>query len=112
MYLLVIGWLYVAFMMAIAEAFHANGSVLGAIVTFVFYGLMPTALAVYLMGTPSRRRAVKAREAEQTAAAIAALTPPPAPREALVAASTQPDAGGQAATAAQATGVAAVREKP
>lgn len=103
MYLLVIGWLYVAFMMAIAEAFHANGSVLGAIVTFVMYGLLPTALAVYLMGSPSRRRAVKAKEAEQAAAAALAAK----------AVSSQPDAGSHSpASAAQPDGISPVGEKP
>jgi mannose/fructose/N-acetylgalactosamine-specific phosphotransferase system component IID len=55
MYLVVIAWLYVAVMMALAEAFSGNGTVLGAIVTFFLYGLLPISLVVYLMGTPLRR---------------------------------------------------------
>lgn len=35
MYIVVIGWLYVALMMAVAEASNTNGSVLGAIFTFL-----------------------------------------------------------------------------
>ena len=70
MYLVVIAWMYVVLMMAVAEATSANGTVLGAIVTFFLYGLMPLALVVYLMGTPQRRRRIKAREAEEHAAAV------------------------------------------
>ncbi len=65
MYLLIIGWLYVALMMSVAEATHPTGTVLGAIITFVLYGAAPVSLAVYLMATPARRRAIKAREAAE-----------------------------------------------
>lgn len=56
MYLVVIGWLYVAVMMSVAEATNTNGTFLGAIVTFFLYGFMPVALVIYLMGRPARRR--------------------------------------------------------
>ena len=56
MYLVAIAWLYVAVMMAIAEAMHSQGTVLGAIITFVLYGVLPLALVMYLLGTPMRRR--------------------------------------------------------
>ena len=49
LYIVVIGWLYVALMMAVAEATNANGSLLGAIVTFLLYGVGPVSLVVYLM---------------------------------------------------------------
>jgi hypothetical protein len=62
MYLVVIAWLYVAVMMALAEAFSGTGTVLGAIVTFFLYGLLPISLVVYLMGTPLRRKARLAAE--------------------------------------------------
>ena len=62
MYLIVIAWLYVTLLMALAEAFSTQGSVLGAIITFVFYGLLPMALVVYLMGTPLRRKAIRKQE--------------------------------------------------
>ena len=72
-HLIVIGWLYVAVMMAVAEATSTTGTVLGAIFTFLLYGLAPVALVVYLMGTPGRRRAIRQREAEaQEAARLAA----------------------------------------
>ena len=91
MYLVAIGWLYVALMMSVAEATNTNGSVLGAIVTFLFYGLGPVALVVYLMGSPMRIRAVKKREAEEIAAARNAAQA--ASPETLV----EPDAGGKPA---------------
>ena len=95
MYLVVIAWMYVTLMMAVAEATSTQGSVLGAIVTFVLYGLVPMTLVVYLMRAPGRRKALRAREAAERAAATAAS-------------GAAPDAGGHAA----ADTVAPVREKP
>ena len=69
MYIVPIAWLYVALMMAVAEATHTNGTILGALITFVLYGVAPVALVVYLMGAPARRRAIKAREAAERATA-------------------------------------------
>lgn len=77
MYLVVIAWLYVTLMMAAAEATASNGSLLGALVTFVLYGLLPMGIVVYLMGSPARRRAIKRKEAEELG--NAAPAPPPAP---------------------------------
>ncbi len=65
MYLIPIAWLYVALMMAVAEATNSNGTVLGALVTFVLYGLLPIGLLLYFMGTPARNRARLAQEARQ-----------------------------------------------
>ena len=50
MYLIVIAWLYVTLLMALAEAFSTQGTVLGAIITFVLYGVLPMSLVVYLAG--------------------------------------------------------------
>ncbi len=72
MYLVLIAWIYVAFMMAIAEAMSPVGSVLGAVFTFVLYGLLPMGVVGYIMGTPARRRALKAKEAADRAKASAA----------------------------------------
>ena len=92
MYIVPIAWLYVALMMAVAEATHTNGTILGALITFVLYGVAPVALVVYLMGAPARRRAIKAKEAADRAEAN----------------SLQPDAGRHAAADA----VAPVRKEP
>ncbi len=95
MYIVVIGWLYVALMMSVAEASSSNGTLLGAIVTFLLYGVGPVGLVVYLMLEPARKRRRKAAAAAEMQAASAP-------------ASGQPDAGGEPAADA----VAAVREKP
>ncbi len=95
--LIAIGWLYVALMMAVVEATSPVGSVLGAIVTFLLYGVGPVALLLYILGTPARKKLRKQREAEELAAWQAAQ-----------AASDAPDAGGQAAADA----IAPVRKEP
>jgi mannose/fructose/N-acetylgalactosamine-specific phosphotransferase system component IID len=72
MYLVAIAWIYVVLMMAVAEAMSPQGSVIGAIFTFLLYGLLPLAIVLYILGTPGRRRAIKAAEAAADAAASAA----------------------------------------
>ncbi|MDZ7918692.1 hypothetical protein [Rhodoferax sp.] len=93
MYIIPIAWLYVALMMSVAEATNSNGTVLGAIVTFVLYGLLPIALMLYFMGTPGRKRKIRAKEMAEREAAIAAHAAAAAsdPKD-----SAQPDAGSQA----------------
>lgn len=56
-------------MMAVAEATNSNGTILGAIITFVLYGVVPVSLLLYLMGAPARGRAIKAKEAAELAQA-------------------------------------------
>lgn len=99
MYLIAIAWLYVVLMMAVAEAAHPLGSLLGAAITFVLYGVAPLALVLYLVGTPARRKARRAAEAAEAA-------------EARASAALDPDGGGHAAAAAVQAAVAAVREEP
>lgn len=65
MYIIAIGWLYVALMMSVAEATNTTGTVLGAIITFLLYGAGPVALLMYILGTPARRKAIRAREAQE-----------------------------------------------
>jgi len=87
MHLVAIAWIYVVLMMAVAEALSSQGTVLGAVITFVLYGVLPLSVVLYIMGTPARRRARRAAEA---------------------AASGAPDGGGAAAGDA----VAAERKEP
>lgn len=94
MHLVIIAWLYVALMMAVAEATNTTGTVLGAVITFALYGALPVVLIVYIMRTPARRRALRAREQ--------------AAREAAQASALAPDQGGQAA----ADPLAPVRKEP
>jgi membrane protein implicated in regulation of membrane protease activity len=56
-----IGWIYVVLMMAVAEATAANGNLLGAVFTFVLYGVLPLSIVLYLLATPARRRALAKR---------------------------------------------------
>ena len=103
MYLVVIAWLYVAVMMSAAEATADNGSLLGAIVTFFLYGLLPLSLVVYLMLGPRRRRAVREREAADEALQHQEASRPD---------SGHPDAGGHAPGAAEPGSIAPVRKEP
>jgi mannose/fructose/N-acetylgalactosamine-specific phosphotransferase system component IID len=67
MWIVMIAWMYVAVMMALSEATSTQGTVLGAIFTFLLYGLAPMALVMYLLSTPARRRALRAKEAMEHA---------------------------------------------
>lgn len=81
MWIVAIAWMYVALLMALSEAVSPVGSVLGAIITLLFYGVLPTALVMYVLGTPQRRKARLAREVAEHAAdpASTALTTPSPP---------------------------------
>lgn len=70
MYIVALAWLYVVLMMAVAEAMHADGTVLGAVFTFLLYGVGPLAIVMYLLGTPARRRARLAAEAAEASATL------------------------------------------
>ena len=107
MYLVVIAWIYVVLMMSIAEATNTTGTVLGAMVTFVLYGVGPVALVVYLMRAPARRKAIKAREAAEATTVDPDIHAP---------GSFTPDAGGHAASGVKPVAVDAsvtpVRKEP
>jgi len=107
MYLIVIAWIYVVLMMSVAEATHSTGTLLGAVITFLLYGVGPLALVVYLMRAPARRKAIKAREA---AAATSVHS------EVHQSDSFEPDAGGHAASGLEPvavdTSVTPVRKEP
>lgn len=92
MYLVAIAWLYVAVMMALAEALSSQGTILGAVFTFVLYGALPVSIVMYLLGTPSRRAARRRAEAAQ--------------------ASEQADGGDHAAAGVPVEGFAPKREEP
>lgn len=72
MYLVAIAWIYVALMMAVAEAASPNGTVVGAVFTFLLYGVMPLGIVMYVLGTPVRRRMRRASEAREAQADSAA----------------------------------------
>ena len=62
MYLVAIAWAYVALMMAAAEAISPQGSLFGAFVTLMLYGVLPLGLLLYILGTPGRKRRCRAAE--------------------------------------------------
>ena len=62
LYLVAIGWIYVVLMISVAEALAPNGSLFGAAITFVLYGVLPLALVLYILATPARRKALRAQE--------------------------------------------------
>jgi hypothetical protein len=100
MYLIVIAWLYVTLLMALAEAFSSQGSVLGAIITFLLYGALPMSLVVYLWGAPLRRKAI--RRQEQAAEAQSSTSASP----------LQPNASSHASGLPEEAAVTPMREKP
>lgn len=50
MYIIAIGWLYVTVLMAFTEP-----NLVAGMLSFIFYGLAPTALLYWLLGTKARR---------------------------------------------------------
>ena len=90
MYIVALAWIYVVLMMALAEALSSQGTMLGAVFTFLLYGVLPLSVVLYILGAPARGRARRAAES------------------AALAASAAPDGSGQAPGDA----VAPVREEP
>jgi hypothetical protein len=97
MLLVAVAWVYVVLMVAVVEATGPQGSVLGAVVTFLLYGVLPLSLVGYLFFSPARRRARRAVEARAEADAM--TTPPSEP--------VDPDGRGHSSSEA----VPAVREE-
>jgi len=87
MYLVAIGWMYVVLMAAIVEALGSDGTALGAVFTFLLWGLLPLTIVMYLLRTPARHRERQARATAAAAAAAAADGSAP----------LDPDGGGHAA---------------
>ena len=56
MHVVALAWIYVVLMMALVEALSPDGTLLGAILTFIFYGLLPLSIVLYIMSRGSRRR--------------------------------------------------------
>lgn len=81
LYIVPIAWLYVVVLMAVTEATSAQGTWLGAVITFVLYGLLPLGIVMYVLLSPARRKAARRK---QRAADTSASS------------SDAPDGGGQA----------------
>ena len=80
MHIVALGWMFVVVLMSAAEATSPQGSLLGAVLTFVFYGLVPVGIVVYVMNTPHRRRARRRQEEEEARNAAGALDEVDRPR--------------------------------
>ena len=62
LYLVALAWMYVVLMVALAEAFSPQGTVVGAVFTVVGWGVIPLSVVLYILATPARRRARRAAE--------------------------------------------------
>ena len=108
MYLIAIAWIYVVLLMSIAEATNTTGTVLGALITFLLYGAVPLSLVLYLMRTPARRRAIKAKEKAEEVQPVKQFEE----NMASLNDSFLPDTSRHTPSAAPADRVAAVRKEP
>jgi hypothetical protein len=80
MIIVAIAWLYVVMMMAIT-----SNSFLSGLGVFIFYGLLPLTVVLYLMGAPQRFKARRKADlaqreafiAEQQAAKVQSTPKPP-----------------------------------
>ena len=68
MYLIAIAWLYVTVMMAVVEATSSQGTLLGAFFTLLLYGILPLTIVLFIVGTPSRKRAARRKQLEEQGA--------------------------------------------
>ena len=57
MYIVAIAWIFVVLMMSITE--H---TVVAGVMTFIFYGIVPLSVILYLMDAPKRRLRRRAEE--------------------------------------------------
>jgi uncharacterized membrane protein YccF (DUF307 family) len=62
LYLVALAWMYVVLMVALAEVFSPQGSVVGALFTVIGWGVLPLSVVLYILATPSRRAARRAKE--------------------------------------------------
>jgi hypothetical protein len=67
-----IGWGWVVLLMVLVEALGPGGSVLGALVTLLLYGVLPLGVVLYIGGARSRSRR---RRHEEAAAASGGVDP-------------------------------------
>ncbi|WP_409517279.1 hypothetical protein [Diaphorobacter sp.] len=109
--LVVLAWLYVTLMMAVAEATAVNGTVLGAVVTFVLYGLVPISIIVYIFSTPARKRARKARDAMAERQWLAAQAATANTDQEEAGSAVDPDRSSQPTAGAESALVAPVRKE-
>jgi len=72
MQIVALGWAYVVLMMVLAEALGPGGTLAGALVTLLLYGVLPLAIVAYVGGARARARArLRAARADAPARAAA-----------------------------------------
>ncbi|MBT9598572.1 MAG: hypothetical protein IV094_21490 [Vitreoscilla sp.] len=76
MHIVALAWMFVVLLMTLAEATSPQGSLLGALFTFLLYGALPLSIVLYVMATPARRRRRLAEEAAEREA-LSGSRPPP-----------------------------------
>ena len=97
MHIVALAWMFVVVLMTLAEATSTQGTVLGALFTFLLYGVLPLAIVLYVMGTPARGRARRAAAAAAAAAAAETETAAATPLDSATTPSApQGDGGGHA----------------
>lgn len=72
MHIVALAWIFVVVLMVAAEASSTQGTLLGALVTLLLYGVLPLSIVLYVLGTPARRRARLLEEAAAEQAAVQA----------------------------------------
>jgi membrane protein implicated in regulation of membrane protease activity len=78
MHIVAIAWMFVVVLMTAAEATSPGGTLLGALITFVLYGVLPVSIVLYVLATPMRRKRRRRLEAQALQAeGTSATTPPP-----------------------------------
>ena len=71
MYIVAIAWMYVVVLMAATQP-----TVIAALGTLLFYGIIPCAVVMYVIMAPTRARRKKAIESAEKQASLANLVPP------------------------------------
>ena len=70
MHIVALAWMFVVVLMTLAEATSTQGTVLGALFTFLLYGVLPLGIVLYVMGAPARGRARRAAALADSAATV------------------------------------------
>jgi membrane protein implicated in regulation of membrane protease activity len=72
MHIVALAWMFVVLLMSLVEATSPDGTLLGAIITFLLYGVLPVSIVLYVLATPMRRRRRRRQEQQQAQAAAVA----------------------------------------
>jgi type VI protein secretion system component VasK len=87
LYIVAIAWMYVVILMSLTETSFVAGAA-----TFIFYGVLPLSVLLYLLGTPMRWRAQRVKAQQELEALRAQQQPNGATDPTLAAHVAQADA--------------------